>query len=149
MNLLGNLSISEKVRKFPNYVLFNKNSLLVLLLRLTLVFPSQDVTEHFYLFQICKLTMEVGHIGVSLETTAKFVTALEVWKEQENATIHQTKQHLMASIVEDIIWWWIHACLAFIMVWFSHREWFERLQPKSFSKSFNLLKFYFKDIINP
>ena len=53
--------------------------------------------------------MEVGHIGVSLETTAKFVTALEVWKEQENATIHQTKQHLMASIVEDIIWWWIHA----------------------------------------
>ena len=79
--------------------------------------------------------MEVGHIGVSLETTAKFVTALEVWKEQENATIHQTKQHLMASIVEDIIWWWIHACLAFIMVWFC--------------KNFTLLKFYFKDIINP
>ena len=92
------------------------------------MFWSQDVTDHFYLFQIYKVTMEVGQTGVSVRTTTKLVTVLEVWKEQENVTTHQTKHYLMTSVVEDTIWWLIHACLAFLMVWFSHMEWFERLQ---------------------
>ena len=129
MNLLGNLNIPEKVRNFPIYVLFNKNYFLnLLLITLTLVFPSWGVAEHLHFFQIYMLTMEVGQIGVSVRTTTKLVTVLEVWKEQENVTTHQTKHYLMTSIVEDTIWWLIHACLAFLMVWFSHMEWFERLQ---------------------
>ena len=66
------------------------------------MFLGQDLTGHLHLFQICKLTMEVGQIGVSAWTSTKLVRALEVWTEQEIAATHQTEQYL-TSIVEDTI----------------------------------------------